>query len=218
MKEIWIIGIGRFGRMAAEGLTKTHASHHLVLVDPDKENLSKAQGPNRTLVEMDGVLFVHQRLKLATIPDQQPEWIIPALPVHLAAHWCIAERTDQGLQQIDLPAAVAPLVPNPSRDKKGNLYVTHANFRCPDQCDEPAEICTITKQKRQPNMFTLLAQTNIPTIQSLVIRSHQLGPGIGGYRPKHLVHLLETVDQMKKDVIVSTACRCHGVMTALGYR
>lgn len=218
MKEIWIIGIGRFGQMAVEGLAKTHTSHHLVLVDPDKENLSQAQGPNRTLVEEDGVLFVHKQLKDCKIPDQLPDWIIPALPVHLAAQWCIAGRTDQGLTQIGIPATIDRLVPHPTRDDLENLYVTHADFRCPDKCDEPEEICTITRKKRHTNMFTLLGQMEIPSFQSHVIRSDQLGPGIGGYRPIQLFSLLELIDREKNDCIVSTACRCHGVMTALGYR
>ncbi len=214
MKEIWIIGIGRFGRMAVEGLAKTHAGHHLVLVDPDGENLSQAQGPNRALVQMDGVLFVHQRLAAS----EKPDWIIPALPVHLAAQWCLAERNAKGLKQIDIPPAVDRHAPNPTRDDLGNLYVTHADFRCPDKCDEPAEICTITRKKRHTNMFTLLGQIPIPNFESLVIRSHQLGPGIGGYRPAQLFKLLDGIDGSEKDVLISTACRCHGVMTGLGFR
>jgi len=55
----------------------------------------------------------------------------------------------------------------------------------------------------------------MPAFQSLVIQSHQLGPGIGGYRPAMLFELLERVKQAGSALLVSTACRCHGVVTGM---
>jgi hypothetical protein len=54
--------------------------------------------------------------------------------------------------------------------------------------------------------------------ESRLIRSQQLGTGVGGFRPEALNHLLEhlkmrtNVDRL---ILVSTACRCHGVVSAL---
>jgi hypothetical protein len=62
-------------------------------------------------------------------------------------------------------------------------------------------------------MFDLLTEIKYPTFQSLVIQTPQLGPGIGGYRPVMLFELLEQVKQAKSNLLVSTACRCHGVVT-----
>ena len=214
MKEIWIIGIGQFGLIAAERLAKEYNGHHFVLVDPDRENLMRGDGPNRTLEQMDGVSFLDQRLHASKAPD----WIIPALPIHLAAEWCLVRQNLKGLRRIDLPSDIDQNVPNPIRDPAGNIYVSHADFLCPDDCDEPADICTVTQMRRNTNMFELLERIRISKFQSLVVRSYQLGPGIGGYRPRQLFSLLKQVEKIDEDLLVSTACRCHGVMTGLGYR
>jgi len=214
MKEIWIIGIGQFGLLAAEKLPKIHNRHHFVLVDPDRENLLRGEGPNRTLEPMDGVSFLNQRLHTSKAPD----WIIPALPIHLAAEWCLLRRGLKGLERIAIPPEIDRLVPNPVRDPSGNLYISHADFICPDDCAEPADICTVTQKRRNTNMFELLGRIRITKFRSLVVRSYQLCPGIGGYRPRQLFDLLKQVEKNEEDFLVSTACRCHGVMTGLGYR
>ena len=64
-------------------------------------------------------------------------------------------------------------------------------------------------------MFEVLADIKLPEFQALVIRSHQLGPGIGGYRPQSLFDLLKRVKQAGRNFFVGTACRCHGVVTGI---
>ena len=64
-------------------------------------------------------------------------------------------------------------------------------------------------------MFKVIVDLNMPKFQSLVINSHQLGPGIGWYRPVMLFELLERVKQAGSTLLVSTACRCHGVVTGM---
>jgi hypothetical protein len=64
-------------------------------------------------------------------------------------------------------------------------------------------------------MFELLRNLDIKPFQALNIRSHQLGPGIGGYRPEQLFELMENVKQVVGPIVLSTACRCHGVITGL---
>jgi hypothetical protein len=213
MNEIWIIGMGRFGQMATERLAKIHPRSHLVLVDPNGDHLQQGNGPHRTLVPMDGVSFLDQQLSL----EKGPDWIIPALPVHLAAQWCLARLKKRGLNQIRIPSEIDGLVPNPMRDPSDQIYVSHADFICPDNCAEPTAICTVTQKKRQVDMFDLLGSIRISGWSSLVARSYQLAPGVGGYRPRRLFDLLYRVEKMKKNCLLSTACRCHGVITGLGY-
>ncbi len=213
MKEIWIIGMGRFGQLAADRLTKISPRYHLVLVDPDRDHLQQENGPHRTIKPMDGVSFLDQQLR----PEKGPEWIIPALPVHLAAQWCLARLGNHGLRQIGIPFEIDALVPNPMRDTSGQVYVSHADFICPDDCAEPAAICTVTRKKRRADMFELLGSVRMPGFLSLTVRSYQLAPSVGGYRPRQLFDLLKQVKQNKKKYLLSTACRCHGVITGLGY-
>ncbi len=64
-------------------------------------------------------------------------------------------------------------------------------------------------------MFEILGDLQLSPFKALTIRSHQLGAGIGGYRPKQLFALLDKVEQSRGHLFVSTACRCHGVITGL---
>jgi len=213
MKEIWIIGLGRFGQLAADRLARIHPRHHLILVDPDGERLRQGKAARRTLEQEDGVSFLDQRLN----PEKAPDWIVPALPVHLAAQWCLARLGKHGLRQIGIPAEIDSLVPHPMRDLPGQVFVSHADFICPDDCAEPAVICTVTRKKRKTDMFDLLERIRISGFLSLVVRSYQLAPGVGGYRPRQLFDLLHGLEKCGKKYLVSTACRCHGVVTGLEY-
>lgn len=213
MKEIWIIGAGRFGLLAVERLSAVFRGCHFIIVDPDKASLLRAEGSNRTLEQAEGVSFLDQRMHSPTAPD----WIIPALPIHLAAEWCLTRLKIEGLHRIVIPFEVDPLVPNPLRGPGGDIFISHADFVCPDDCEEPESICTVTQENRCLDMYTLLGGIQIFEYLPLVIRSYQLGPGIGGYRPSQLFDLVKLVGNKENKYLLSTACRCHGVMTSLGY-
>ena len=213
MKKIWIIGLGKFGLQAVRYLAKKNKDIQFVLVDAVEANLMQAAGPNRSLERSDGVAFLQRNL----YTDQEPDWIIPALPLHLAAELCLVRQEPGRLRfnRVPLPAEIKPLLPNPMEAFNGDIYVSHADFRCPGDCAEPRDICTVTQKPRKRNMFDILTDIKMPAFQSLVIRSHQLGPGIGGYRPVVLFELLKRVKQARTNLLVSTACRCHGVVTGM---
>lgn len=211
MKKIWIIGLGKFGLHAVLYLSKKNKDIHFVLVDTVESNLMRAAGPNRSLERANGVVFLERNLHT----DEKPDWIIPAVPIHLAAEWCLVKQKPKRFHRVPLPAEIKPLLPNPMEADNGDIYVSHADFRCPGDCAEPRDICTVTRKPRKRNMFEVLADVKIPGFQPLVIQSHQLGPGIGGYRPIVLFELLKRVNQARSNLLVSTACRCHGVVTGI---
>jgi hypothetical protein len=209
MEKIWIIGLGQFGHIAFRRLSETLKDRHFVLVDPVEENLLKCTGSTATLRISDGVKFLERHLKTG----RKPDWIIPALPVHLAAEWILLHLGPTRLRRLPPPSIIETLGPNPVRGSEGNIYVSHADFKCPDDCDESQNICTITRNMRNQNMFELLGNLNIKPFKAFNIQSHQLGPGIGGYRPEQLLKLMGNVEQARGPILVSTACRCHGVIT-----
>ena len=211
MEEIWIIGVGHFGFIAFQRLSKSVKGRYFVLVDPAEEHLLRCKGPTATLEVSDGLDFCEKHLG----KGRQPDWIIPALPVHLAAEWILLHLGPAKLKRIQMPADLKALVPNPIRGPEGNIYVSHADFRCPADCDEPRDICTATRKRRQQNLYDILGNLDLEPFKTLNIRSHQLGPGIGGYRPGKLWELMENVEQTQGPILVSTACRCHGVITGL---
>lgn len=211
MKEFWIIGVGRFGLMAYQRLSDTGKERRFVLVDPIKKNLLMCDRANCTLEQADGVGFLAENLSFGNGPD----WIIPALPVHLAAQWLLLRLGPHQLRPVTLPMEIDPLLPNPIRGPGRDIYVSHADFKCPDDCAEPLDICTVTQKKRKKNMFEILGKIRVPPFRPLAVRSLQLGAGIGGYRPEHLFSLLDRVERAEGRLLVSTACRCHGVLTGL---
>jgi hypothetical protein len=211
MEEIWIIGVGQFGYIAFQRLSEAGKERHFTLVDPVRENLLRCKGQNSRLEMSDGVEFLNNYLEKGSGPD----WVIPALPVHLAAEWILLNLGPQRIRRVSLPSEIETLVPNPFRGPEENIYVSHADFRCPDDCDEPHDICTITRKMRKQNMYSILGNVHLEPFKSLNIRSHQLGAGIGGYRTEKLFELREKVQQTQTPILLSTACRCHGVITGL---
>ncbi len=210
MKKVWIIGAGRFGRLAADRIT---GNPHLVMVDLDAKKLEAAKGPERTLVRSDGAvyLFAHLQPESGSLPG----WIVPAVPIHLAAEWLLLVHKDRNLSRIPVPADFDAALPNPMHVENGNIFVSHADFLCPDDCAEPRHTCTFTGKPRKRNMFDLLKDVSVLKWESRVIRSHQLGPGIGGYRVGELFELAGAVEETRGPFLLSTACRCHGVITGL---
>jgi hypothetical protein len=145
-----------------------------------------------------------------------PEWIVPAVPIHVAFAWLSRELAGVGQVEIlPVPTAVDAQVPNPWRDGKGGLYTSVATFRCPDNCSEPSDRCTATGLPRAGDLFALLARIRVPGSVPLVVRSHQLAAGVGGYRPSALRRLMGGAEAARESILVATACRCHGVVHAL---
>ncbi len=211
MKIIWIIGAGRFGTLALERLSQRHKEWKFVLVDKVKGKLDAVKGKNITIVHSDGIRFLKENLKF----DAEVSWIVPSLPIHLAYEWLFEQIGHGNLVKIQLSSDIDALLPNPIHGADGNVYVSNANFLCPDNCSEPENMCTVTRLPRKQDMFTRLELLHYKEYTPVVLRSMQLGPGIGGYSPEQLFSFLNRAEKTKKPLLVCTACRCHGVITAL---
>jgi hypothetical protein len=78
-------------------------------------------------------------------------------------------------------------------------------------------MCSVTGEGRKANLFELIQKIEVPGYQTLVVRSHQLALGVGGYQLSTLWRLLEAARSSDKNILVATACRCHGVINALRF-
>jgi hypothetical protein len=207
----WILGAGRFGRLAVERLLAPRRPPYLVVVDRDLEKLRPFAEEPVELVHQEIIDFLLGNL------ESEPDWVIPAAPIHVAFAWLCRVLSERGgVDMVPVPDAVDAQVPNPWRDGKGGLYTSVAHFRCPDNCSEPRDRCTATGLPRAGDLFSLLAKVKVPGYVALVVRSHQLAPGVGGYRPSALRRLMARADAATGPILVATACRCHGVIHALG--
>ncbi|MCL6449053.1 MAG: NAD-binding protein [Armatimonadetes bacterium] len=210
--SFWIIGAGRFGRIAAARLTKKHPRASFLVVDKQAEALCQVGDlPVETRRE-DGVDFLAQNLKTAGAPS----FIVPAVPVHLAFEWLKKKlAADYEVIKVPVPEEVRRSVPNPlPAPETGRLYTSYATFVCPDNCPEPEGICTVTGQPRKGFLYRDLQEIKVDDFLTLGIRSLQLAPGVGGYRPEVLWAVLEKVVAVgaEKNYLLSTACLCHGVL------
>ncbi|RLB87283.1 MAG: potassium transporter [Deltaproteobacteria bacterium] len=209
METIWIVGAGGFGMRAVTALSNRHNNLEILLVDRDRKKLDQARGLDCITVHSDGAAYLETHLK----PGKLPLWIVPAVPVHLAWEWCRRQLGPEWVTPVNISSEIDGKLPNPMHGSNGDIYVSHADFMCPVNCSEPDDICTVTQQPRKQEMFKLLSKLQFKAFSSLVIQSQQLAPGVGGYSPEALFSLLKKIEGVKGPFLLSTACRCHGVIT-----
>ncbi|MDI6797021.1 MAG: hypothetical protein QMD09_08750 [Desulfatibacillaceae bacterium] len=215
----WIIGAGKFGARAAKKLVQAQPDARILLVDSDLDTLLALPsiGGKQNMVEtcfFDAIDFMEKNL-LEDAGVALPGWIVPAAPIHIAGLW-LARRLAKhfSVNQAPLPKQFIAQLPNAMTGPDGTVYASWADFMCPEDCPEPENTCFATKKPRQANLFDLMEQAAQATgALPLVIRSHQLAQGVGGYRPQELFDALEkaAASPTGRLIISATACRCHGV-------
>lgn len=212
-RSFLIIGSGHFGSRAAEKLLKKDPRSKIIVVDRSKEAIKKISHLTVETVVGDGLLYLNQFLSKYRPND----YIIPAVPFHLAFEFLLSKLKPLGAKIGKVPSL--PGLPNSMMGKKGDLYTSLANFFCPEDCPEPAQYCFVTKKKRKKPLYKILMDLSGP-FESKVIRSEQLGLGVGGFRTKVLLDLLNEIKKRKPSdhsILISTACCCHGVTSALSF-
>ena len=213
MASYLILGAGKFGRLALERLPRQDAAASIVVVDRDPEALAmRIDGvPGWTRVASEAIAFLVQHLR----GDGRWDWIIPMVPVHVAFHWLLAgPLAGSAWQPAAAPEALARLIPGAMRGPQGELYLSRARHLCPDDCAEPA-VCPVTGESRDPPLHQELAALHLAGYEIRVIASRQLAPGVGGYSPRRLLDLARDMGVSKGNVLIATACRCHGVIQGL---
>ncbi|OIN96135.1 MAG: hypothetical protein AUJ48_01995 [Deltaproteobacteria bacterium CG1_02_45_11] len=211
MKDIWIIGGGQFGLKAAQELSCNTPEIDITAVDKDSNICKQLDMLSFRTVCGDGIKYLYDNLKGQDYPD----WIVPAIPVHVAYEWIRSKLSVKyHFKARDVPDDLAQILPNPIRGDKGELYISNADFICPDNCPEPVAICTYTGEQRPGILHNVLESIHYHDFCSVVVRSRQLSLGVGGYPPKALFKAFFDITTSTTPVLLSTACRCHGVMHA----
>jgi hypothetical protein len=210
MEAFWILGAGHFGSLAAQRLLQQKKDRSLLVVDTEAETLKQLEAEPVEIVKKDAIDFLVGHRGLGH------EWIVPAIPVHVGFAWLCRQLAKEGVVTgLSVPAAMEHQVPNPLRAEGGSLYASFATFRCPDDCDELSESCTVTGRRREANLFDVIRGIKMKGYDIRLLRSHQLAPGVGGYQLSALWRLRRGVRSTAREILVATACRCHGVIDAL---
>jgi hypothetical protein len=213
MGSYLILGSGKFGRLALMRLAREDAAASFVVVDRDPGalavQLDGIPGPIR--VQAEAVAFLVQHLRAGDRWD----WIIPMVPVHVAYEWLLAgPLAGSAWQPAAVPESLAGLIPGARRGSRGEFYLSWSRHLCPDDCSEP-EVCPVTGESRDQPLHQELASLHLAGYAIRVIPSRQLAPGVGGYSPGRLLDLARDMEAMEGNVLIATACRCHGVIHGL---
>ncbi|MEW6352505.1 MAG: hypothetical protein AB1646_25950 [Thermodesulfobacteriota bacterium] len=92
------------------------------------------------------------------------------------------------------------------------LCCSRADFLCPDDCPE-GDLCSVTGMPRDLPLSETLEAVRVPGYVTLVQRSGQILPGIGGYPLGELRAL--GLHCAAGRYLVATSCKCHGIVTAI---
>ena len=211
MDNFWIIGGGTFGFRAARALRKIDSANRLTIVEKKKAVCARLSREGIKAVCMDGTQYLASRLS----GKQFPDWIVPAIPLHVAFEWMRAKMSATStVESVRIPNDIVGKLPNPAQGETGQFFISIADFKCPPNCSEPDDICTHTGKPRPMILHEYLKSIRVKNFESIVIRSQQLAPGVGGYPPAALFDALDQIRDMQSPVLLSTACSCHGVMNA----
>ena len=208
-----IIGCGHFGCRAADQLLKRDPHSKIIAVDKEEKAVQRLSHLPVEIIVDDGLPYLNQFLS----GGQTVDYLIPSVPFHLAFEFILLRLRPFGARRAKVPSLSG--LQNPEIGKTGDLYTSLADFLCPEDCPGPAQYCTVTRERRPHPLYKILGDLKGP-FKSKVIRSEQLGSGIGGFRPRVLLDPPEDI-QKRKDKshlsLISTASRCHGVTSALSF-
>lgn len=201
MEKILILGAGHFGRRAAMALQGKN--RHVTIADQCLVALPEPSS-NLTLIHGDAIDVLCQAGDLYT-------WVVPAIPLHVALAWLLAQLSIEGIsyEDVDVPAAFQ--APNPFRINK-TVYASFASDLCPEDCPEPLGSCYLTGEAREQPLYQVLQGQISDQYEVEVILSHQLAPGVGGIRMLDLHELYNRLWRRKGQIVLATSCSCHAVI------
>ena len=159
----------------------------------------------------DGAAYLAKHLTVS----EEPDWIVAAVPVHLAFEWlCKRLSPAYRVEKLTVPEALTQKFGCVFKGEGGRVYAGMADFICPNNCPEPADLCFVTGKPRPIDLYKELSAAASLRMTPVMIRSRQLSPGVGGYRPGDLFDALRKVETCHGPVLLATACRCHSVLDA----
>jgi len=209
--KILILGAGSFGMRALKGLGVLDSTTALTIVEKRRYICMSLKLQDINSVCTDGIDFLANNLNK---PDDF-DWIVPAIPVHVAFEWVKRKLSEnKTVKVLNVPGNIRERLPNLMRADDQGVYMSNADFLCPANCSEPDEACSYTGKPRPRILFRELASIRHKGYRSIVVQSKQMAPGIGGYESQALFRALRLTRESKVPILLSTACKCHGVMHA----
>jgi hypothetical protein len=213
LSQVFIIGFGKFGKLALTQGARLWGKARVWIIDsrPGALNKPNPEPFSGIRVLADGPQFLTQFQEW--IGDE--DWIIPALPVHLAWNWLgLNVKFPKGHRNVLPPKNFGQGCPFHQVSTQA-LFLSYADFVCPENCPAPLGRCFKTKEKRAVPLWKFIADQPCPSGTLKVIESLQIAPGVGGYAFKELRIIRDLAGKADPPFFVGTACRCHGVINGV---
>lgn len=211
-----IVGGGKYGVEAARYLERNLKSY--VVVDPDTNcaavhelNLEIAEGVED--IKKGGKYFLGKGIEVLPnlVLKLSPQYVFPTAPVHVVAE---ALRIEYGMKPwnevVDCIASGLPFRVIVSAGRGSIVVSYNRDQECLEKCPAP-DTCPVTKIRKPCPMHELV---KFAWPESFVLISQQLEPGLGAISGRDFSELIRKAEKSEK-IVVATACRCHGVITAL---
>ena len=155
------------------------------------------------------------------------EYLIPAVPIHLMAKLSMDYLSQKNLKihpssdiiQIVKKKIDKKLIYNYNKEK-GIIVASFMPIgqTCAPNCIEPIK-CPVTgiiKQKPLFEKFNELSKEK--EFSSIHLISEQLEPNLGGISRKAIINLFKFLDNVNQHFIISTACKCHGIINSFEFK
>jgi hypothetical protein len=213
-----VFGGGKYGIEAVEYLKSKKKPFVVVDVDSSCHVRKKYDLPKVRLSQLEEIDHgegyfieggVYEALKI--YEKLKPELVFPTAPIHLSAS-LVQEKHRYRVWNEGVDFLLSGLPPRVIVSSgRGSVVVTYnRDEECQPYCSAP-DVCPVTGIKKPTPMYRLL---EFAVRDGFVVRSHQLKPGIGALKGEEIDLLMKWAEG-KDRLLVGTACRCHGVVTAL---
>lgn len=198
-----IAGFGKFGQLALDRIQNAFPSPEFMIIDTDPDTLNKVP-EGHTVVLADAVSYLCKSGNFL-----EDDIVLPMVPFNLVAECALSLKGD--LRKTALPEGLERFLPNPFRMDDHTIFLSQADFKCPDDCPE-GERCTVTGEFRLP-LYEYLEKQDFGSAQLLLLHSFQVTPGVGGFRFGELMRLIDGIGGSIS--LVGSSCKCHAVLTAV---
>lgn len=213
-----VVGGGKYGSEAVDYLLSK--SKPFVVVDESEEcyvlknyKLKRVRVEEIRKIDASTNYFLKGGISeaLKVIEIIKPEYIFTTAPIHVAAALIkVKYNLKEWNEGINYVLAGIPFKVVISVGRGSAVVSYNRDKTCKLKCEAP-EVCPITKIKKPCPMYELL---RFAAPDGIILQSHQLKPGLGALNGKEVLDLLESCKDKDK-IVVGTACKCHGVVTAL---
>jgi hypothetical protein len=209
LSQVFIVGFGKFGQLALTKISRRWPEARIWILDPAPEHLTQGKKLSAIRVLDKGEDFLWKNQDHLA-PD---DWIIPAVPFHLAGDWVkrVLSR-NLAVRKIKPPRNLGKGLSFALYLQK-DFYVSLADFVCPEHCPSPQGFCFKTREPRPQRLREILAAQPLSRGTLEIIESHQLAPGLGGFTFGELKLTGEILLRTDPPLFLATACPCHGVIS-----